>query len=358
MRNKNQASGKRTSKNSGDEGPSSQAKGEPSLGSLIWIKFSGNSWWPAQAVDENNISESKKPDGKLAGDILVRLYGSYQYYYVNPIKCHSAFKTALQQNNGNYQDIFRKSLEQDVPTSKYSRSKGGGSKSKGNSSKSASKDTMSNRRLFKANQELEETTVRQAAVTTTERKTKNKGRTPKKDEQAGTSSELGAMGTPEFEIGSISERLKSCSRSAAEKAKARISRQVQAKSDKHDGLLKEHFPRKSQISEENNSNGNVGGDNQKKKISSRKERLRDELGEQDRTLGSDSKKQKISSDKKEGKSEVPKVEEIVKKEKPAPTQVGKPEKLSMRRVRVMKTLGLIGPTGSPFCKNSHIIALD
>lgn len=50
MKSKSQASSKRTSssKGGGDEGTSSQSKGEPNLGSLIWIKFNGNSWWPAQ----------------------------------------------------------------------------------------------------------------------------------------------------------------------------------------------------------------------------------------------------------------------------------------------------------------------
>lgn len=41
-----------------------------------------------------------------------------------------------------------------------------------------------------------------------------------------------------------------------------------------------------------------------------------------------------------------------------PTPLIKPEELSMRRLRVMKTLGLIGPSGSPFHKNGRILVLD
>lgn len=76
------------------------------------------------------------------------------------------------------------------------------------------------------------------------------------------------------------------------------------------------MPRKGQISDENYHKGTADSDNEKKKLRSRKERLRDKLPEQDRTMKSDSKKLKLSSAKEEGKSEVPKLEESVKKQKP------------------------------------------
>ena len=46
------------------------------------------------------------------------------------MKCHSEFENILKQNNGNYREIFHKSLQQDLSSTKSSRSKGRGTKSK------------------------------------------------------------------------------------------------------------------------------------------------------------------------------------------------------------------------------------
>lgn len=50
MKNKSQESNRRisNSKGGGGEGTSGRSKEEPILGSLIWIKLSDNTWWPAQ----------------------------------------------------------------------------------------------------------------------------------------------------------------------------------------------------------------------------------------------------------------------------------------------------------------------
>ena len=58
---------------------------------------------------------------------------------MDPVKCHSRFENILKQNNGSYKEIFHKSLEQDLPSTKSSRSKGHGSKSKESTEEAESK---------------------------------------------------------------------------------------------------------------------------------------------------------------------------------------------------------------------------
>ncbi|KAK9047499.1 hypothetical protein V6N11_053341 [Hibiscus sabdariffa] len=121
--------GKTNDNNEGEE----ISVGEVSLGDLIWIKLRGNSWWPAVVVDENSVIESSKLGSKSRGKVLVRLYGSHEYLYVDPMKYHSEFKTILEQNNGNHFDILEKTLEQ--LRRKSIKPKGQGSKATGKTSK-------------------------------------------------------------------------------------------------------------------------------------------------------------------------------------------------------------------------------
>lgn len=101
---------------------------------IIWVKNRGGSWWPGQVVDENLISESSKQGNRSAGKVLVRLYGTYTYLYVDPTKCGSEFDTILKQNNGSHRKIFLKAVEQDIARLKAGQSKSQGSKSKDSSS--------------------------------------------------------------------------------------------------------------------------------------------------------------------------------------------------------------------------------
>ncbi|KAJ0026092.1 hypothetical protein Pint_08465 [Pistacia integerrima] len=89
-----------------------QLEREVMLGDIIWVKLQSNSWWPAQVVDENTVSESNKPDDKAVGAALVRLYGTYEYLYVDLIKSRLEFQIVLEQNNGSHREIFEKALEQ------------------------------------------------------------------------------------------------------------------------------------------------------------------------------------------------------------------------------------------------------
>ncbi|OWM71325.1 hypothetical protein CDL15_Pgr011454 [Punica granatum] len=222
----------------------------------------------------------------------------------------------------------------------------------------ASKNIRPNRRPARGNLDVEDTTGKEAAAATPETKAKSKGRTSRKDKQDGTSNEPEGTRTLEIKQESVSGSLKSQKRTAAEKAKVGISRQAQANPEQ-DGHQKEHLPSKGRISIKEEKATAENDEGQKKRRLSTlyaDERLKDKQPEQEKP---DSKKAKMSSAKKEGKSEVPKLAESVKKEKPvSPTRAGlllvcfiqapkllaKPEELRTRRLKVMKTLGLIGPS--------------
>lgn len=92
-------------------------------GDVIWVKLSESSWWPAQVFDEDSMSGSCNPIKKADGEVLVRVYGSYKYLYVDPITSHSEFVSTLQQNNGKYHDIMMETLNKDLARIKSGRSK-------------------------------------------------------------------------------------------------------------------------------------------------------------------------------------------------------------------------------------------
>ncbi|KAK3030743.1 hypothetical protein RJ639_036547 [Escallonia herrerae] len=99
-------------KDSGNKAADIQICGEIVVGDLIWVKLHESSWWPGQVVNENLVSRSSKPSDRSAGEVLVRLYGSYKYLYVDPIRCHSEFENILKDFNGCYSEILEKALEQ------------------------------------------------------------------------------------------------------------------------------------------------------------------------------------------------------------------------------------------------------
>ncbi|XP_057469500.1 uncharacterized protein LOC130758572 isoform X2 [Actinidia eriantha] len=98
----------------GDEPAVSQPSKEVILGDIIWVSLHGSSWWPAQVVDDNAVSQSKKPSNRSASEVLVRLYGSYKYMYVDPMACRTEFENILEQNNGNCNVIFKKALDEEL----------------------------------------------------------------------------------------------------------------------------------------------------------------------------------------------------------------------------------------------------
>ncbi|KAF5942688.1 hypothetical protein HYC85_020330 [Camellia sinensis] len=107
-----------------DEAAVKHLSEEVVLGDLIWVRLRGSSWWPAQVVDENTVTRRNKPRNGSVGKVLVRLYGSYKYMYVDPMTCRSGFENILKENNGNYREILEKTLEQDLARFKSGRAKG------------------------------------------------------------------------------------------------------------------------------------------------------------------------------------------------------------------------------------------
>ncbi|XP_057432901.1 uncharacterized protein LOC130725715 [Lotus japonicus] len=101
------------------------------LGDVIYVKLPSGSWWPGQVVDENSVPERVKPSKRSAGEVLVRVYGSYTYLYADPAKSRLEFEEILKLNNGSHQQILLQSLEKDLSSTKSSRSKGSSSEIEG-----------------------------------------------------------------------------------------------------------------------------------------------------------------------------------------------------------------------------------
>ncbi|KAE8659242.1 hypothetical protein F3Y22_tig00116964pilonHSYRG00429 [Hibiscus syriacus] len=189
------AGGKITDNNEwAKESASLQLVGEVSLGDLIWVKVHGNSWWPALVVDEKSVSESSKPGGKSQGKVLVRLYGSHEYFYADPVKYHSEFKTILEQNNGNCYDILDKTLEQ--LRRKSIKPKGQGSKATGKTSKQDETPKKPKRKSPSTDKQAKNKAVEQLSVQKKQRKNnqtaekkKPNGRSAKEKSKSSTSKE-------------------------------------------------------------------------------------------------------------------------------------------------------------------------
>ncbi|XP_058088493.1 uncharacterized protein LOC131235330 isoform X4 [Magnolia sinica] len=81
------------------KGGDDKLRKEFTLGDIVWIKIYDSSWWPAQVVDENTIGGGEKIEKKMEGGVLTRLYGSYEYLYVDPMKYHSEFENVGANNS-------------------------------------------------------------------------------------------------------------------------------------------------------------------------------------------------------------------------------------------------------------------
>ncbi|KAH0989121.1 hypothetical protein GBA52_000604 [Prunus armeniaca] len=164
-----------------------QLGGEVKVADLIWVKINGGSWWPAQVVDDNTVNVNNKPSKRSARKVLVRLYGSYKYLYVDPLKYHSEFDIILKQNNGCYREILIKALEQDVSCLKSSRSKKQGSKSKAESVAVYSPTRMSNRNHAGENHQTDSSSLTMKS----KRLSTGKDRIDVKDEEDVAANQLG-----------------------------------------------------------------------------------------------------------------------------------------------------------------------
>ncbi|KAA8528354.1 hypothetical protein F0562_035709 [Nyssa sinensis] len=259
-------------------------------------RLSGSSWWPAQVVDEHTLSGRNKPSNRSAGGVLVRLYGSYKYKCVDPMKCRSEFENILKQHNGSCREIFMKALEQDLSSLKSGRSKRKGSKSEGQTIFSwvaekvrvdVSQEKRSKKNLIKKIQDTESPTAvrkspRRLLSESTEEAINKKGR----------------------EDG-VQKKLKSNHPSS----QARISPESMSAEVK---------------------NGNLLSKNTKEKARSK-------------ATNQDGVQRELTPDNPSTKGP-----------ESAATPPGKSQELSARRTKVMQNLGLIAPSGSPFNRNGHI----
>ncbi|KAG9450814.1 hypothetical protein H6P81_010779 [Aristolochia fimbriata] len=96
-----------------------QMRHKPAVGNILWVRMPDFSWWPAQVVGCNYKIGNYKSKRRKEGEVLARLYGSSELWYVDPAKCHSDFQNALKQNNLSFREIFQKSLEQGTSQSGF-----------------------------------------------------------------------------------------------------------------------------------------------------------------------------------------------------------------------------------------------
>ncbi|XP_021740348.1 histone-lysine N-methyltransferase ATX1-like isoform X2 [Chenopodium quinoa] len=102
-------------------------------GDVTWIKLRGTSWWPAQIMDGNAVSDNAKPRKSKSGEVLVRLYGTYNLY-MDPVKSLLEFNNLLKRNNSTQREIFRKALDQDLSELQAGKTNTRRVKAKGNDS--------------------------------------------------------------------------------------------------------------------------------------------------------------------------------------------------------------------------------
>ncbi|KAH0434580.1 hypothetical protein IEQ34_011349 [Dendrobium chrysotoxum] len=81
-------------------------------GDIIWSRINGGSWWPVQVADEKCVSSKPK---KIKNDeILVRLYGSFEHMYVDPVNCVSKIEKIFGQEKSSNRAVFMRTLEEDI----------------------------------------------------------------------------------------------------------------------------------------------------------------------------------------------------------------------------------------------------
>ncbi|XP_021743666.1 histone-lysine N-methyltransferase ATX1-like [Chenopodium quinoa] len=127
----------------GDLDKQSYAEFRP--GDITWIKLRGTSWWPAQIVDGNAVSDNAKPRKGKSGEVLVRLYGTYKYLHMDPVKSLLEFTNVLKRNNSTQREMFKKALDQDLSELQSGRTNTRKVKAKGNDSVHKEKPVSSKR---------------------------------------------------------------------------------------------------------------------------------------------------------------------------------------------------------------------
>ncbi|KAH9626085.1 hypothetical protein KSS87_012420 [Heliosperma pusillum] len=140
MKRKAFANGESHAEENGTDGAlANSSNAEFGPGDVIWVKHKGGSWWPAQIVDENAVSNRNKPRRKRSDDVLVRLYGSYEYLFVDPVTNPVEFDNVLKRHKGSHKEIIQEALRQGFKTKARS------AKAKGNGETDLDDDKQSSR---------------------------------------------------------------------------------------------------------------------------------------------------------------------------------------------------------------------
>ncbi|XP_060185549.1 uncharacterized protein LOC132615013 isoform X2 [Lycium barbarum] len=100
-------------KQTGKKTALNKSSGEVDFGNLIWVQLDGQSWL-GQVVDEKAVGGNRKPPKQVAGEVLVRLYGSYTYLYVDPIKSQLEYEKIIEKYHGSHIKILGEALKQDL----------------------------------------------------------------------------------------------------------------------------------------------------------------------------------------------------------------------------------------------------
>uniref|UniRef100_A0A7N0UQD4 PWWP domain-containing protein n=1 Tax=Kalanchoe fedtschenkoi TaxID=63787 RepID=A0A7N0UQD4_KALFE len=159
------------------------------LGYLIWVKLHPSSWWPAQVVDAETVSEFVKPIERLVGEVLVRVYGSYIYLYVDPTESRIEFEKVLKRYDGNYDAILEEALAKDRPRSTKSKvaTLAEASQSTGSTLASAAKCGKKNKSAEKKTAAVDKETS-----TRLRKRVSHKGKPARKMSESNESSNLGS----------------------------------------------------------------------------------------------------------------------------------------------------------------------
>ncbi|MQL81090.1 hypothetical protein Taro_013543 [Colocasia esculenta] len=84
------------------------------FGDVSWVRTGSYSWWPAQVVNEKSVGPCFRPTRKEESEVLVRLYGTYSYQYIDPAKNNEEFENTIRQNNSSMGEMLEKTLEMDL----------------------------------------------------------------------------------------------------------------------------------------------------------------------------------------------------------------------------------------------------
>ncbi|XP_078156997.1 uncharacterized protein LOC144552858 isoform X2 [Carex rostrata] len=259
-------------------------------GDLTWVEIHNSSWWPAQILDDGSVSA--KPRKKSKNELLVRLYGTYEYMYVDASKSNSVFEDVLKRENKTMKEMFQEALEQDMSLMlPKGQSKLESSKPEGIDSAETSKD---------------------------------------KKKQPELTKEPSAV-----EADEIATAMKICTNKEKKEGSSKRKRKLDFSKEEREN--KETEPKASKA-EAPNIKKKKGHDEAQKRS----------------TLNSKHVEKKNAKGNSKAKSPELKAETPPEVKDTAPPGEEKGS-LSERQVRVMQSLGLIAPAGSPFRRNGFII---